>query len=140
MNPDTRLMSITWASLSIATTRFSKSWARTSQHEHRRKHRTGSPHLLDLVYRHPRAQRDDLLALELLLCTGTLERSHASLHQLLETTGVAREAVDRVFLTGGTSLVPAVRRVFTQRFGEERVRGGEAFTSVAYGLALLAGR
>ena len=48
------------------------------------------------------------------------------------------EAVDRVFLTGGTSLVPAVRRVFTARFGEDRVGSGEAFTSVAHGLALMA--
>ena len=46
--------------------------------------------------------------------------------------------VDRVFLTGGTSLVPAVRNLFTQRFGEDRVQSGEAFTSVAYGLSLMA--
>lgn len=69
-----------------------------------------------------------------------LERMEASLQDLLARTGTAPEAVDRVFLTGGTSLVPAVRRVFTSRFGEERVQSGEAFTSVAYGLALMAGQ
>ncbi|WP_237216468.1 Hsp70 family protein [Falsiroseomonas oryziterrae] len=47
--------------------------------------------------------------------------------------------VDRVFLTGGTSLVPAVRRLFEDRFGAERVTAGGAFVSVAEGLALLAG-
>jgi hypothetical chaperone protein len=46
--------------------------------------------------------------------------------------------VDRVFLTGGSSFVPAVRRIFTSRFGKEKIRGGHEFTSVAHGLALRA--
>jgi hypothetical chaperone protein len=45
--------------------------------------------------------------------------------------------VDRVFLTGGTSLVPAVRRLFTERFGAGLVMGGGEFVSVAEGLALI---
>ena len=69
-----------------------------------------------------------------------LTRMQSSLDDLLRSTGTAPEQVDRVFLTGGTSLVPAVRRVFTSRFGEGRVQSGEAFTSVAYGLALMAER
>ena len=69
-----------------------------------------------------------------------LQRMEASLHELLRSTNTAPDQVDRVFLTGGTSLVPAVRRVFTSRFGEECVQSGEAFTSVAYGLALMAER
>jgi hypothetical chaperone protein len=67
-----------------------------------------------------------------------LQRMETSLDTLLNQTGMAAAKVDRVFLTGGTSLVPAVRRVFTSRFGEERVISGEAFTSVAHGLALMA--
>ena len=47
--------------------------------------------------------------------------------------------VDRVFLTGGTSLVPAVRRLFEERFGPHRVAAGGEFVSVAEGLALIAG-
>lgn len=69
-----------------------------------------------------------------------VERMEASLDELLLQTGVEPARVDRVFLTGGTSLVPAVRRVFTERFGEERVRSGDAFTSVAHGLALMAAK
>ena len=57
---------------------------------------------------------------------------------LLRAAGVAASSVDRVFLTGGTSFVPAVERIFTSRFSPERVVRGEAFTSVAHGLALLA--
>jgi hypothetical chaperone protein len=46
--------------------------------------------------------------------------------------------VDRVFLTGGTSFVPAVRKIFERRFGAENVRTGNEFTSVARGLAFRA--
>ena len=54
---------------------------------------------------------------------------------LLTLSGVDARAVDRVFLTGGTSFVPAVRRIFESRFGPEKVRTGNEFTSVASGLA-----
>jgi hypothetical chaperone protein len=57
---------------------------------------------------------------------------------LLETTGISPKTVDRVFLTGGTSFVPSVRRIFESRFTAERVRTGNEFTSVARGLALRA--
>jgi hypothetical chaperone protein len=57
---------------------------------------------------------------------------------LLESSAIDPGQVDRVFLTGGSSFVPAVRRIFTKRFGEARVRSGSEFTSVAHGLALCA--
>jgi hypothetical chaperone protein len=57
---------------------------------------------------------------------------------LLETAGVPAREVDTVFLTGGSSFVPAVRRLFADRFGEEKLRGGEELTSVGRGLALRA--
>jgi hypothetical chaperone protein len=46
--------------------------------------------------------------------------------------------VDRVFMTGGSSLVPAVRALFEDRFGAARVVAGGEFVSVAEGLALMA--
>jgi hypothetical chaperone protein len=66
---------------------------------------------------------------------GAIEDSIAS---LLAASAIAASQIDRVFLTGGTSFVPAVRRIFTRRFGEDRVRSGNEFTSVARGLALSA--
>ena len=57
---------------------------------------------------------------------------------LLQNSGIEPRAVDRVFLTGGSSFVPAVRRIFESRFGADRIRGGNEFTSVAHGLALRA--
>lgn len=57
---------------------------------------------------------------------------------LLRTTGIDPRDIDRVFLTGGSSFVPAVRRIFSSRFGQDKIRGGHEFTSVAHGLALCA--
>ncbi|MEO6805770.1 MAG: Hsp70 family protein [Edaphobacter sp.] len=57
---------------------------------------------------------------------------------LLAASNVDAREVDRVFLTGGTSFVPAVRRIFEARFTASRVRTGNEFTSVARGLALRA--
>jgi hypothetical chaperone protein len=57
---------------------------------------------------------------------------------LLTNSGVQPKDVDMVFLTGGSSFVPAVRRIFETRFGKKRIQGGNEFTSVARGLALKA--
>ncbi|WP_213805942.1 Hsp70 family protein [Granulicella sp. dw_53] len=57
---------------------------------------------------------------------------------LLTASNIAPQDVDRVFLTGGTSFVPAVRRIFESRFTADRVVTGNEFTSVARGLALRA--
>ncbi len=65
-----------------------------------------------------------------------LGRIEACVDALLSSSGVAARDVDRVFLTGGSSFVPAVRRIFETRFGLERIRAGNEFTSVARGLAL----
>jgi hypothetical chaperone protein len=67
-----------------------------------------------------------------------LARIAAAVDAALADAGTAPDAVDRVFLTGGTSLVPAVRRIFEARFGADRVVAGGEFVSVAEGLALMA--
>jgi hypothetical chaperone protein len=45
--------------------------------------------------------------------------------------------IDRVFLTGGSSFVPAVRRIFAERFGEARLESGGELVSIASGLSLI---
>ncbi len=67
-----------------------------------------------------------------------LKAIEAAVDSLLKSAGVDPRDVDRVFLTGGSSFVPAVRRIFSNRFGKDRIRGGHEFTSVAFGLALRA--
>ncbi len=42
--------------------------------------------------------------------------------------------IDSVFLTGGSSQIPSVRKLFERKFGAERLRTADAFTSVAEGL------
>jgi hypothetical chaperone protein len=67
-----------------------------------------------------------------------LTQIETCVESLLTTSGIDARDVDMVFLTGGSSFVPAVRRIFELRFGQERIRTGNEFTSVAMGLALKA--
>jgi hypothetical chaperone protein len=58
-----------------------------------------------------------------------------------EALGEARlesHEIDRVFLTGGSSFVPAVRAIFDQRFDPAKIETGDQLESIAYGLALIA--
>jgi len=64
-----------------------------------------------------------------------LEAIETCVDGLLESTGIAAAKVDRVFMTGGSSLVPAVRAIFARRFGEAKLSSGGEFISVASGLA-----
>ncbi len=65
-----------------------------------------------------------------------LEQIENCVDGLLKNSGARCEDVDAVFLTGGSSFVPAVRRIFQARFGPDKIRSGNEFTSVAHGLAL----
>ncbi len=67
-----------------------------------------------------------------------LEQIARCVDSLLSSSGVLPKDVDMVFLTGGSSFVPAVRKIFEMRFGNKKIRGGNEFTSVARGLALKA--
>ena len=75
-----------------------------------------------------RADFDSWIAEDLASIAGVLD-------QVLARAGVTVGDIDRVFATGGSSLVPAVRGALAARFGEDRVVGGEELTSVAWGLA-----
>ncbi len=61
-----------------------------------------------------------------------------ALDRALAEAGIDGSRIEAVFMTGGTSHVPAVRRLFDRRFGAEKVHIGDAFRSVASGLALVA--
>jgi hypothetical chaperone protein len=64
-------------------------------------------------------------------------RIEDAVSRALSRAGIAADAVDRVFLTGGTSLIPRIRRLFEERFGRERIASGNELTSIAHGLALI---
>ncbi|NBN64883.1 Hsp70 family protein [Pannonibacter tanglangensis] len=69
-----------------------------------------------------------------------LQRIDEALTRTLDQAGLQAGEVDQVFLTGGTSFVPAIRQLFARRFGPERLSGGEELSSVAKGLALIGAR
>lgn len=77
-----------------------------------------------------RAQFESWIAAE-------LESIEAALDQVLAKASLGAADVDRVFLTGGSSFVPAVRRIFERRFGPGRLESGDEFVSIANGLATI---
>ena len=52
----------------------------------------------------------------------------------------ANGTVTGATFTGGTSFVPAVRRIFTERFDADRIETGGELLSIAHGLALIGER
>jgi len=66
-----------------------------------------------------------------------LAQIEAALDRVLANASIGVKDVDRVFLTGGTSFVPAVRRIFERRFGVDAVEAGNEFVSIANGLATI---
>lgn len=66
-----------------------------------------------------------------------LSRISAKADEAVAVAGVSPSAITRVFMTGGTALVPAVRQLFASKFGADKLVGGDEFSSVAQGLALM---
>lgn len=66
-----------------------------------------------------------------------LSRIEATADEAVRIAGVAPANLTRVFMTGGTALVPAVRELFARKFGRDKLVGGDEFSSVAQGLALM---
>ena len=67
-----------------------------------------------------------------------LEAMQTAVDQAMAQSGLDPNQIDRVFLTGGTSFVPAVRDIFINRFGTDKIETGGEFESIASGLALIA--
>lgn len=64
-------------------------------------------------------------------------RIAATVDLALERAGLSAGEVDHVFLTGGSSLIPAVRQIFETRFPAGKIESGNELTSIAHGIALL---
>ena len=57
--------------------------------------------------------------------------------RLLANCNIAAKDIDAIFMTGGSSFVLAIRRIFEEKFGYDTpIRAGQEFTSVAEGLAI----
>jgi hypothetical chaperone protein len=69
---------------------------------------------------------------------GDIQNIAACVRSLLDQCAVKPSDIDSIFLTGGSSFVPVVRRYFARTFGADKLRSGEELTTVAKGLALRA--
>lgn len=69
--------------------------------------------------------------------TQDIARIEAKVEEALTKAAITAGQVDRVFLTGGSSLIPAIREIFRKRFGDARIADGGELTSIAHGLALI---
>ncbi len=66
-----------------------------------------------------------------------LAQIDAALDQVFAVSGLKPADVDQVFMTGGSSFVPALRKLFESRFGADRLATGDQLQSIASGLALI---
>jgi hypothetical chaperone protein len=66
-----------------------------------------------------------------------LARIAETVDAALAKSGLGADQIDHVFLTGGSSLIPALRRLFEARFGAHKIDSGQELTSIAHGLALI---
>ena len=66
-----------------------------------------------------------------------LKQIEAAVDRALADANLPADRIDRVFLTGGSSLVPAVRAIFRGRFASDRIETGAELESIAAGLALM---
>jgi hypothetical chaperone protein len=54
--------------------------------------------------------------------------------EVVAKSGLQSAQIDTVFLTGGTSRIPRIQALFTERFGRDKLEQRDAFTSVVHGL------
>lgn len=85
---------------------------------------------IDIAANVERSQFEKWIAPDLL-------RIESAMDSALQQAAISAPQIDRVFLTGGSSLIPAIRSLFERRFGAERIATGDELTSIAHGLALI---
>lgn len=64
-----------------------------------------------------------------------IEKARRILHEALDNSRIEPEDIEAVFLTGGSSQVPAFRRMIETVFDSSLIHSGDYFTSVSQGLA-----
>lgn len=69
-----------------------------------------------------------------------IAKMETALEEVLARAAIRESDIGKVFLTGGTSFVPAVRNLFNRRFDAARIETGDELLSIAHGLALIGDR
>jgi len=98
----------------------------------------GRAHALRVRHRRHPLEADVTRAEFERLIAPDLARIAAAADDTLARAGLGYGDIDAVFTTGGTSQVPAVRRLFVERFGADLLHTAHPLQSVASGLALYA--
>lgn len=65
-----------------------------------------------------------------------IEELKDCVNAVLSQAGLTNNEIDIVSLTGGSSFIPIINKIFTENFGIEKVNQSDAFTSVAHGLGV----
>jgi hypothetical chaperone protein len=65
-----------------------------------------------------------------------VESINTCINSTLADAGLSFTDIDIVFLTGGSSYIPMIRGLFEDKLSPDKIKSGDAFTSVAYGLGL----
>jgi hypothetical chaperone protein len=60
------------------------------------------------------------------------------INRTLASASISESEIDLVAMTGGSSLIPAVHNLLAKRFGQDKLKRRDNFTSVASGLAIYA--
>ena len=66
----------------------------------------------------------------------SLERIRSRIESVLQMAGLTPDAISAVFVTGGAAMMPSVRKAIAAAVPTARLIAGDAFGSVATGLAL----
>jgi len=66
------------------------------------------------------------------------QKIKSTLDETLALANIGYEEIDKVFLTGGSTLVPAVKQIYSELFPSEKLIHTDVFSSVGYGLAIYA--
>ena len=66
-----------------------------------------------------------------------IKRIKQTLRETLKQANLKPTDIDKVFLTGGTTLIPAVANIYKESFGENKLIQTDVFSSVGYGLAFV---
>jgi hypothetical chaperone protein len=69
-----------------------------------------------------------------------IDKIKTTLNETLQIAGVKSTQIDKVFLTGGSTLTPAVSSIYQELFDRDKLVQTDVFSSVGYGLALGANR
>lgn len=97
-----------------------------------------SADLADFVYNNMEIEINEKVSLSEydLIIKKDLDKIGAYLDKFIEENSIQAAQLDSLFLTGGTSMVAAIRQLFREKFPNINQNSGDNFRSVAQGLAL----